>query len=554
MAQQGYITELSAIESVRKRASLFIGGNGVSQLLIEAVLNSIDEILAERNNKVNAFYNIIDNDNIEYICQDWSTNGIPLKTKNGQDGIISIATKLFSGGKYDSSLYFKGSGGTNGLGTLIINSLSKQLIITTLAHDGNNNHIRYTFKNGEFVDKKLIHLKSNDPNSIYSTEVRFIPNKEYFESILVEDKKIVEVLKLARYIFNSDIQLIYKNQLIENTFLDDFKGENCINYIDSEYIDKITKEYCKLGIALYDDFDSGKIFKGIVNSLSVDEGTHKNVAQNLLKNKLFEIAEKNKKHVQLNDLLVPIKILCTIQIKDSQYKEQIKGTLDADKNIISNLIEPVIDNLIKNNKEFFNNVINLAESYRVNLQSSKESKKNKIGKTVIVRGLRDCSSKDKSLRSLYLVEGNSAAGAALKARNPLYDAIIGLRGKILNVLTASKQKILECDVIKSIAGALGYKLYGEIDPDKCRYQYVYIMADADSDGRHIECLLTFDFYILFPQLIEAGMVYVILCPLYGCTVNKQFIPIYTDEERQKYNEQGIITRRFKGLGIYLLRR
>lgn len=549
--QEGVIKELDSIEAVRERYSMFIGNRGVTQLLSELIDNSKDEALAGYCNKIDIFIkNDPDTNEPTYYIRD-NGRGFPLFTENGDDGIVSVCTKLYSGGKYtDMSLYKSGSSGANGLGLVVTNALSKYLTITTLAKDKDNNHWQYYFKNGKYITRQLVHLTCKNKENLYSTEIKFIPDFQYFKKDdAIDLEEIKRRLIIARYVLNDDIIINFNGVSIEDTYLDSFKGDNCINFINQKYTSKKTNEKCQIDIALYDDFDSGKIFKGIVNTLESNEGTHKNILQNLLKSKLYDIAEKNKKHIQPNDIFVPIRLNCVLQLKHIDFEEQVKNTLSNDKGELIDLIEPCLDELIKKNKDFFNAVINKTEEYRINLESSKQARKNKLGKSIIVKGLRDCSSRNPLERSIYLVEGDSAAGCMIKARNPHFDAILPLRGKLLNVLQATKNKIIENDVINNIANSLGYKIFQNCDPFKCRYQKgIFICCDADFDGSHITCLLIFVFYKLFPELIKSGLVYIVQTPLYGCTVKKQFIPIYTIEDRQKYNNQNIITRRYKGLG------
>ena len=465
---------------------MFIAGRGVDQLLIEGFANSVDEILAHRCNRVDVFKGKTDNNEDCWYVNDFSTNGIPLKTDKGEDGIISIFTKLFSGGKYDNFLY-KSANGANGVGGAIICALSKRLTVTTLAHDASHNHVRYHFKDGKFITKELIHLKSANPKDIYSTQIMFVPDEQYFKNgAKINEANILHCMSIARYIVGNDITLTFNGNSVENTYLDEFKGTNCADYVSEHYIDKKTEEQCTIGIALYDDFDSGKIFKGIVNTLETDEGTHKNVVQNLLKNKLADIAEKNKKVIQANDIFIPIKINCVLQLSHIDFEEQVKSTLSNDKSTLTTLIEPCIDNLIKKNKDFFMKVIEKSEEYRINLESNKQARKGKNGKSVKCEGLYECISKNPEERSLYIVEGDSAGGSIVAARRPKYDAVLPLMGKLLNVVGTDKKLVSKAEIVKNkviatLATALGYKIFGDIDPKKCRYKNIFLVADADPD-------------------------------------------------------------------------
>ena len=308
-----------------------------------------------------------------------------------------------------------------------------------------------------------------------------MPNSQFFQSPTMDWPVIKEVLTIAKYCLGDSVRVTLNGEEILNNYLEEFKGENCVELVNEEYQSKFTQETCQIYIARYDDFDSGKVFKGIVNLLASSEGTNQSVCNNLLKNKLMDIANKQKRHVQPNDLLVPIRILCNLKIKEPHFNAQTKGKLEVRSETIQPLIEPVIDSLLKINKDFFDTVITQAEEYRINLQASKQSRKSKSsGKIVKVNGLKDCVCKKANLCSLYLVEGDSAGGKLTQARDPQYDAILALRGKLLNVIAnnVSKDKVLNNQVINNIANALGYKIYGPVDPEKCRYGKIFIVADG----------------------------------------------------------------------------
>lgn len=539
----GQIRKLSSLEMIQKRSGMFIGATETpTHLWVECIDNARDEALSGYCNRID-----IATENTPmgtwYITRDWG-RGIPIRSSEIEEDVpIAIATSLFSGGKFDGTLY-DFSSGLHGVGITAVNGLSTMMMITT-KNPENNCHRTYVFKNGEFVSKKDIII-----NDDFSTEIRFLPSKKFFESVICKEDVIIDSLRIARYGLGDNIIINYNNQPIQNTLLTDFI-DGCKSSIESEFTNK-NNETCKITIALYDDFDSGREYSGIINLLRVNEGNHINLCKNLIVNKLFEIAQKNKKHVQEKDLLVPIKIMCNMKIKNISFGQQTKQVLTTSKNDLLPLIEPVIDSIIKKNSDFVNEIIDKAEEYRINIQASKQFKKSKAsGKIVKVEGLKECSVRDITKNSLFIVEGLSAGTTFTRCRDPKYHAILALRGKLLNVVAnkATNGKILENQVIKNIASALGYKIFGEVDPKKCRYGSICLVSDADFDGKHIACLLINVFYKLFPALIKAGMVYIVQTPLYGTRdkKTKKFIPIFTEEERQKYGEEYTVSR-FKGLG------
>lgn len=544
LSNNAVITELDSIEAVRTRYSMFIANRGMTHLLIEIIDNAKDEALVGRCKNIDIFSEEKDGQK-EWVVRDDGL-GIPLKTNKGDDGVISIATKLFSGGKYDNAIYTSSSG-ANGLGVCVVNSLSKKLTITTLSESGKS-YYAYYFKDGKFILRENVRIKRGKNDIPFSTEIRFVPDELYFgeNAESIDEDDVVRRLSISKYMLPRDVRVTFNGQEIENKYLDIFTESRNVSLVHSECESK-NGETCVLDVASYDDFDSGKIFMGIVNTLECNEGTHKNVSLNLLKNKLFAIAEKHKRHLQAADILVPMRVSCCLRLSHIDFEEQVKNTLSNDRNYLAKLIEPAVDKAIKENPEFFAFVIDKAEEYRLHLDSSKMSRKGRVGKTVVVKGLKECISRDRNERELFLVEGDSAASGLLQTRSKT-EAIFPMVGKILNVLGKSKSEILNSKIINSIASVLGYKLYQPVDPEKCRYRRIYIVADADYDGQHIKCLFSFMFFTLFPELIKAGMVYIIECPLFGCTVNKNFVPIYDQETRAFYMKKKVTISHFKGLG------
>ena len=543
------IKTLDGISHIQHRPELYIGPTTfATHLMREVIANAEDECLADRCKKINVFILNDINDNQWCVVQDYG-GGVPLISEAlpDKDIPVEICCSINTGGKFDngsSNSGYKISAGRHVEGLKAVNALSSYLYLTTKANDEDNNYWEYSFKEGKFISKRLIKIDSNNQ---FSTEIKFLPNPKYFQHPTIESDIILNELEMAQYGLGNSITITYNGNKVENKYYENFIGNNYIEVV-SDSINNDNGESCNLTISLYNDFDSGKIFNGIVNLLPSNEGTHMNVCNNLLKNKLIEIANKNKKLIQPNDILVSIKILCNLKLLDPKFDSQTKVKLSMKVDELQNLIEPVINKLIKNNRDFFNKVIDKAEEYRVNLEASKKSRKSKSSsKTVKVEGLKDCICRKAEKCTLYLVEGTSASGNMTQCRNPEYDAILGLRGKILNVIAdkATKFKILENQVINNIANALGYKLYGEIDSDKCRYGKIMITVGGDFDGYQIACLLINIFYTFFPELIRAGMVYIISCPLYGTTINKKFIPIFTKEETEKYKDY--VVERYKGL-------
>lgn len=545
----GQIKVLEHIQAVQKRPQMFIGETTTpTHLWIEAIDNARDECLSGHSNRLDVFTEDTKLGKC-YVVRDWG-RGIPITSTEVEGDVpIAIATKLYSGGKFESGLY-DFSSGLHGVGITVINALSDYLWIFIKTKTPMH-YLAYTFKDGQFIQKNEVKL-TLPIEDCFSTEIRFIPSKRYFDSIECDNDQISQILNIARYGLDSKVSINFNHNPVQDTLVDNFKGENCAELISESYTDRRTGQYCKIDIALYEDFDSGKQFTGVVNLLSTNEGNHASICNNAIKNKLFDISQKgkNKYHLQQNDLLVPIRILCTLKIKEPRFPAQTKGKLVTNKDQLNPIILPAIENIIKKNPKFFDTVIQQAEAYRVNLQTSKTTRKSTIGKIVKVHGLKDCSSKDPKECSIFIVEGESAGTTLTKCRNPKYHAYLALRGKILNVIgsKATTAKILSNEVISNIAMALGYRLFQPVDAKKCRYGKIILLSDADFDGKHISVLLINVFYKMFPELIKAGMIYVAQPPLYGTWVKKKFVPIFTEEEKERYSLNGTLIQRFKGLG------
>lgn len=547
--EDGQIQALEHIEAIRARPQMFVGelDAGCDQLLIELIDNSRDECLCGCSNKMEVFSEVDKDNNKWFVVRDWG-RGIPLTSTKmpGKDVPIEISTKLFSGGKFTSGLY-SFSSGLHGVGITLVNALSTKFQIITKGND--TNYFQYLFENGKFIEKKASPPHSYDSSnpSFFSTEIRFTPDPKYFPILDVNTNNIFHLLSIAKYGLEDSVKIFYENKEVLDTLLESFiKGSESV--VSDSFIHPKTKEECKIHIAFYNDFDSGKTFSGVVNLLDTNEGTHKAFFESILKDKLYEISQKTKKCVQPNDLLVPIKSLMILKIKNPAFPAQVKGKLATKREFLQPLIEPTVINLIKKNQDFFNQVIDAAEVYRVNLETTRTTKKASYGKVIKVSGLKDCSSRDRESCSVFLVEGLSAGSTFVKCRDSRTDAILALRGKLLNVISkkASKAKILENQVIMNIAMSLGYKPFAPIDPDKCRYGKIILTADADPDGSHICCLLINVFYQLFPELIKAGKVFIAKMPLYGTRIKNKFVPIFTDKDLELYKDK--VIQRFKGLG------
>lgn len=531
----GEIEQLTPLEHVRRR-TMWTGARTFStQILLECLENCLDECLSGYSNKLE-----IDKKDDYYIVRDYG-RGIPLTSTKmpGKDVPVEICTQLFSGGKFESDGLYSFAVGQNGIGLLLVNALSSKFYVTTRFN--NKFSMQYEFENGIFKGKSKI------PYQEFSTEFKFIPDPQYFESVNIEENVILERLKAAKNCLNESVKLFYCNEEITTDLMTEFMCDT-EEIVTSSTENKVGEE-CKVFIGLVNDENEGKQFQGVVNLVPTIEGTNSKVSAYVVKNLLLDVANKKKMSIKYgDDLLVPIKLMVILKLKKPEFDSQVKRKFISKRETFEPLISKCVESIIKNNPEFVQLIIQRAEDYRVQIESNRNAKKRKIGRnSVIVKGLFECMDKGNDC-DLFLIEGESAGGNLIRSRDPKKHAILALRGKVLNVGEASKEKILKNEVINNICAALGYKPFQEIDPEKCRYGRVIIAADADQDAYHIINLLVTMFYVLMPELIKSGKIYVVNSPLFGYTEKGKFIPIYDNNEAKRLIDNGKKINRFKGLG------
>ena len=539
------IRELTQFEHIRQNQSMYISRSDCPiHLLWEIIDNAADELISGY-----AFHLEVTVDNVNHIYSVTDDGrGIPITSSNFSKEVpIVIATTMYSGGKFDNDLY-NAHAGLHGMGLSIVNALSNQLIITVKS---GRKHRRYTFNSSD--DQNII--PENIKKENYSTKVEFHPAGRYFDTLDIDKTEVIERLKCISASSNKDASIIlhYNDQdiIIENDLIKNYT-EKCTEYIDfnmsgeRESDGKLIQDTMDVYIGYASDIKTSK-FSGIVNTLSMNKGHHQKFIENAVIEYLYDRAVKNDKHVQKSDMLLGSNIFCIAKISNPSFTGQSKYELSGKSDRYSHLFKKeVIFKELDKHPEFTDSWINLIEEYRMNLDTSKNLKVKKSRNKVDVEDLKDCTSKVLEERELYIVEGQSAGGTLLQSRDVKRHAVLPLRGKILNVLNASFDKILKSETLAKIFNTIGIR---PNDPDinKIRYGKVIILTDPDKDGGHISALLVSFFNKFAKSLIDEGKLYVSIMPLYGVTLKKKFIPIYDDAELSKYRGKEHITR-YKGLG------
>lgn len=545
------IKQLTEFQHMQSKPEMYIGQTqSPIHLLYEIIDNAADESI---NGKADVIKVVLDYDKFSYSVED-NGRGIPIESPNiEQECPIVIATTLYSGGKFDNELYSYHSG-LHGVGLAVINALSEQM--TIIVRKNKKFHRKYDFYNSESQDITPVDIDRCN----FSTKVSFIPSSKYFDTLAIDREEIVNRLKgilissekpikiFLETVKNREVEIVeIYNDLIEEfeTNLDDFFECSITGKRTAE--DTVIEDRMKLYIGYSTKVKHSK-FSSVINTLPISEGKHKKFVENALKNFMYERAQKLKKHVEKEDMLLGSNIFAILSLSDPAFSGQMKNALEGKNERYDHLFS--IDSLYKifnKNLHFFDDWIEYCESYRIKMDSERKLKAKRTKSTVSVEDLKDCTSKNIEERELYLLEGQSAGGTLLQARDPKIHAILPLRGKILNVLNANFSRIVESKALAGIFNTLGIKPNFE-DIENLRYGKIIIMCDGDPDGLHLSALLISFFDKYAKSAIKCGKLYVAKMPLFGCTIKKKFIPIFNEEDLAKYRDMGAYIHRYKGLG------
>ncbi len=572
----GSIQVLEGLEAVRKRPGMYIGATnvrGLHHLVWEVVDNSIDEVLANFANKITITIN-----KDESITVTDNGRGIPIEIhpKTKVSTLETVFTVLHAGGKFDSNTY-KISGGLHGVGASVVNALSKYLKIEVKK---NNKQYLMEFHNGGQI---LTPIKEVGTTNETGTTVTFLPDEKIFKEITIFSFSTIQnrIKQLAFLNKGLKISLVDLREEDEeksvvyqfNNGIKDYVLElnktigtplNDVFYLEG-IEDNIIVEF---GLQ-YNDNYSENIFSFCNNINTHEGGTHEEGTKLAIVRELnnyFKNINKNNKGNEdkftWDDVKEGMTTIISIRHPDPQYEGQTKTKLGNSevKKIVSNIVGKGLNSYLLENPEDAKNIIekiNLSLKARIAAQRAKETTRRKtvMDSFYLPGKLADCETKDSNIAELYIVEGDSAGGSAKAGRNRRFQAILPLRGKILNVEKAKQLKVFENNEINSIITALGSGVKDSFNEKKLRYQKVIIMTDADVDGAHIRILLLTFFYRYMKDLIENGNVYIAQPPLYKIQNGNNIRYSYTDNELETYKEELLVKniknymiQRYKGLG------
>lgn len=569
------IQVLEGLEAVRKRPGMYIGSTGergLHHLVWEIVDNAVDEALAGFCDDIEV---IIDKDDVIEIRDDG--RGIPtgINAKTGLSTVETIFTVLHAGGKFGGEGY-KVSGGLHGVGASVVNALSKWLEVK-IYRDGNVYYQR--FENGGHPVEALKVIDSCDVDRTGST-VRFKPDEEIFTETTVYNydtlyKRLQEIAFLNKGL---RINLYDLREMPEkhDTFL--YNG-GIIEYVEMLnksktpiHDDIIYMDGAENGIEIevacqYNETYSPSIYSFTNNINTYEGGTHEDGVKAAL-TKVINNYAKNAKILKENDAALigedcreGLTMIISCKHPDPQFEGQTKTKLGNSevRKIASDVFSQGFERFLMENPNEARTIVEKcisASRGRIAAKKAREATRRKSDLDIVNFGgkLVDCKEKDPSVCEIFLVEGDSAGGSAIKGRNSMTQAILPLKGKVLNVEKARLDRALSNDEIKTIITAFGTGIGQEFDLSKMRYHKVIIMSDADVDGSHIRVLLLTLFYRFFKPIVEAGYVYAAQPPLY-CIKHGQTIKyVLNDDERDEYiktlNEKNVRydIARMKGLG------
>ena len=563
---------LEGLEAVRKRPGMYIGSTssrGLHHLVYEIVDNAVDEALAGFCSEINVFIN---EDNSITVVDNGRGIPVDIQKKAGRPAVEVVFTVLHAGGKFGGGGY-KVSGGLHGVGSSVVNALSDWLEVE-VSRDGKVYQQRYE-RGAVMYDLKVIGEAEGT-----GTKVTFKPDATIFDDVIYDyDTLRIRLRETAFLTKNLKITLQDLRGPEEERRSDSFHYEGGIkefveylNRHKNSLYDKIiycegTKDDIYVEVALQHNDSYNETVYSFVNNIITPEGGMHLTGFRAAITKVFNDYARNNKYLKErdenltgDDLREGLTAIISIKISDPQFEGQTKQKLGnaPARTAVESIMNEQLVYFLEQNPAVAKAIIEKALQAQKARNAARKAKE-MIRKTELSQGmalpgkLADCSDKNPKNCEIYIVEGDSAGGSAKTARNRATQAILPLRGKILNVEKARLDHILENKEIQAMITAFGTGIHDNFDIEKLRYDKIIIMTDADVDGAHIATLLLTFFYRFMPELIRQGHVYLAQPPLYRLERNKKFWYAYSDDELSKIIEevgrdQQNKVQRYKGLG------
>ncbi len=560
------IQVLEGLESVRKNPGMYIGSTdvrGLHHLVYEVVDNSIDEALAGYCTAVQV---IIHKNGALSVADNGRGIPVDIHEKYKMPGVEVILTMLYSGGKFDGQAY-KVSGGLHGVGVSCVNALSKWLE-AKVRRNGKEYEQRY--ERGKTVTDLKVIGKAKDTG----TTITFFPDKDIFETTEFDYETIVTRLR----------EMAFLNAGLQIEIIDERTGKHELFRYDggvSEFVTHINtnkvplhpkpiylqgeKDGVQVEVALqYTDGYTENIHTFANNINTIEGGTHLIGFKGALTRVLNDYGRKNKLFNESfslsgEDSREGITAIISVKIRKPQFEGQTKSKLGNSevRGIVESITSDKLSEFFEENPPVAHMIIDkamLSSKAREAARKARELTRRKglLESSALPGKLADCSSRDPSQSEIYLVEGDSAGGSAKQARDKEFQAILPLRGKILNVEKARMDKILKSEEILHLITAIGTGIAEEFNIENARYHRIILMTDADVDGEHIRTLLLTFFFRYMRPLIDKGYLYIAQPPLYKLTKGKSVDYAFSEQERvqkaKQMGETGLGIQRYKGLG------
>lgn len=564
------IQVLEGLEPVRKRPGMYIGSTGprgLHHLVYEIVDNSIDEALAGICDHI--IIKINKNGSVE-ITDNGSGIPVDIHPQTGKSTVETVLTILHAGGKFDNSVY-KVSGGLHGVGVSVVNALSNKLVATVKR---NGKIYRQEFSKG--IRKSELEVIGETKKEDTGTTIYFEPDDTIFETVEFSDEVLAKRFR----------EMAFLNKGIKIEFIDDRKDlkevfhyeggiKSFVEFINAKkkpvhdeiiYIDEIREETA-IEIAIQYTDSYSEVVLSFANNINTEEGgTHLSGFRSALTRTLNDYGRKNniikekEENLSGEDVREGISAVISVKLPDPQFEGQTKAKLgnSETRGVVDSVLSEDLAVFLEENPKVGKQILDKALSARRAREAARKArdltrKKNNLESMTLPGKLADCQNDDPKRNEIFLVEGNSAGGSAKDGRDSAYQAILPLRGKIMNVEKARLDKMLNSSEIRAMITAFGTGIGEEFDLEKLRYDKIIIMTDADVDGAHIMTLLLTFFFRYMKPLIEEGHVYVAQAPLYGIEKGTKILRYCHNEKElrlalKEYKDSKVNIKRYKGLG------
>lgn len=556
---------LEGLEGVRKRPAMYIGGtgkDGLHHLVYEIVDNSVDECLAGVCNTIQVSLNSDGSVSVEDNGRGMPVDLHPIYKKSAMEIIV---TKLHAGGKFDKKAY-QVSGGLHGVGISVVAALSKMMKVEV--KKGGKIWMQ-SYKIG--VPDHDVKEIGDCGNGINGTKVTFLPDETIFSTTKFDFNTLATRFREICFL-NAGLKILFSDAISgkKEEFHNPGGVVDFIKWLNRTkealhkpvYFKKVQEDVgAEIAIQYNDSYNEN--IHGFVNTINtVEGGTHVSGFKTALTRVINDYAQKKGiiKNGKLDgdDVREGLTAIISLRLKEPQFEGQTKTKLGNSelKGIMDSMVSAALSEFFEENPTIANKIAQKAAQAFKAREAAKRAKdlvrrKNALGGSGLPGKLADCSSNKREQTELYIVEGQSAGGTAKGARDKEFQAILPLKGKILNVEKASPVRALSSEEIANLITAIGTGVGEHFDIDKLRYHKVIIMTDADVDGQHIKTLLLTLFYRYVPQLIEAGHIFVAVAPLYKVRKGNKDQYVYSDEELKKVLKDlsgKPEVSRFKGLG------